>query len=460
MSLELGNNPFPLSLKALSNKYQVLYNRNFRLLWFSSLIAMMGDFFMFVAMPFLVMNLTENRAAIGGIMAVGGIPRALFMLFGGFLSDRFSPLPIMKLSRLIFCILLAGMAVLIMGGNVRLWMLYAFSGIMGIIGAFGMPASMAILPRLVGYDDLPPANALTGSSSQLIGAIAPAFVGIAVLYLSSEPLSAVFKGMWPAIADLPKRADMQGIGLAYGIDAIAVFLSMFALWAIRMENGDGNGHGMPGHPGVLDSIKEGFTYVWADASLRAFIVYMAVTTFVAMGPQMVAMPVLADERLGGMRSYGAMMSASGAGAVLGSLFAGVFTPRNRSLGIIMMVFAVLRGLGTAAFAYIVTTTQAILIMGVMGLVMGYTSILFMTWIQRRVQMSLLGRVMSLVMLSVMGLQPLSQAFTGWFLDTAGLTPLFLGIGAFLSITASLALFSKDIRRMGLPSERELTGGEN
>jgi len=70
---------------------------------------MLGDFFLFVAMPFLVMNLTEDRAAIGGVLAVGGIPRALFLLFGGAFSDRFSPLVMMKLSRVVLCLKLAGM---------------------------------------------------------------------------------------------------------------------------------------------------------------------------------------------------------------------------------------------------------------------------------------------------------------------------------------------------------------
>jgi len=171
---------------------------------------------------------------------------------------------------------------------------------------------------------------------------------------------------------------------------------------------------------------------------------------------MVAMPVLADERLGGMRSYGVMMSANAAGAVFGSLTAGAFTLNDRMLGVIMMLFAMLRGAATGLFAYIGTTGQAIAIMAAMGALMGYSSILFMTWIQRRVDMTLMGRVMSLVMLAVMGLQPLSQAFTGWFLDVAGLTPLFLGIGVFLVITGGVALFSRDIRRMGLPPDRELT----
>lgn len=449
MSFDMGGSPLPTRLSSLRSKVTVLRNRNFRLLWISSLIAMMGDFFVFVAMPFLVMNLTEDRAAIGGILAVGGIPRAIFMLFGGVFSDRFSPLPIIKLSRVTFCVMLIGMATMILNENVDLWMLYAFSGLMGIIGAFGMPAQMAILPRLVGFDELAPANALTAGTSQLIGAVAPAAVAILVLYLSTGPLGEILSGIWPAMADLPKRADMQGIGLAYAIDATTVFLSMFALWAIRIEK-DNEAAKMPAYSGAIASIKEGFQYVWEDKSLRAYIIYMALTTFVAMGPQMVGMPVLADDRLDGMRSYGAMMSASAAGAFFGSLIAGVLSPSNRVLGSMMMIFAMFRGLGTWLFAYISTTTEAIVIMAVMGLLMGYISILFMTWIQRRIQLDFMGRVMSLVMLSVMGLQPLSQAFSGWFIDAVGLTPLFVGIGIFTSVSAALALLSRDIRRMGEP----------
>jgi len=454
-NFDLGDRERPLSLTSLRKKFELLSNRNFRLLWISSLIVMMGDYFMFVAMPFLVMNLTEDRAAIGGIMAVGGIPRAIFILFGGVFSDRFSPLVMMKYSRVLFGVMMLGMSVLIMNEHVTLWMLYLFSALMGTIGAFGMPAQMAILPRLVERKDLAPANALTGGTSQLISAIAPAIAGIAVLYLSTAPMNSILNGVWPAIADLPKRADLHGIGLAYAIDAVTIILSMYALWAIKLD--EAQDAGMPTQPGILASIKEGFEYVWSDSALRAFIIYMAVTMFVSMGPQSVGMPVLADDRLEGMRSFGAMMSASGIGAVLGSLIAGVLTPSNRALGTIMMLFAVIRGFATVLIAFIDSSLQGMVLMAITGLLMGYSSIIFMTWIQSRVQLEFLGRVMSLVMLSVMGLQPLSLAFSGWFIDVIGLTALFVGVGIFMSIAAALALFSRDIRRMGEPPDRGQTG---
>lgn len=438
-----------LGIRKLYRRFDLLRNRNFRLLWVSSLISMMGDFFLFVAMPFLVMNLTEDRSAIGGVLAVGGIPRALFLLFGGAFSDRFSPLVMMKVSRVIFCILLAVMSVLILVERVNLIGLYIFSGVMGTIGAFGMPAGMAMLPQLVKREDLASANALTGGASQLISALAPAIVGVVVIYLSTEPMQAIMSGIWPAIVDLPKRADMQGIGLAYSIDVVLILTSMVPLWAIRVAS---EVKTVAVRDGIMNSIKEGFTYVWQDTSLRAFIIYMSITTFVSMGPQMVGMPVLADDRLDGMRSFGIMMSASGLGAVMGSLLAAVLRPSNRSLGTIVMLLAVIRGIGTFSISRIETTTQGVILMAILGLLMGYSSIIFMTWIQKRVEIAFLGRVMSLVMLAVMGLQPLSQGFSGWYIDVAGLTALFVGMGVFMTVTPLLALCSRDIRRMGEPKD--------
>ena len=133
------------------------------------------------------------------------------------------------------------------------------------------------------------------------------------------------------------------------------------------------------------------------------------------------------------------------------------TPSNRALGTMMMLFAVVRGGATALIAFIESSLQGMVLMAITGLLMGYSSIIFMTWIQSRVQMEFLGRVMSLVMLSVMGLTPLSLAFSGWFIDVVGLSALFVGVGIFMSLAAALALFSRDIRRMGEPPVRSPAG---
>jgi MFS family permease len=244
---------------------------------------------------------------------------------------------------------------------------------------------------------------------------------------------------------------MQGIGLAYAIDALLIIVSMIPLWLIKLET-------EPKQPNqtdsIMTSIQDGFSYVWQDASLRAFIIYMTITTFVSMGPQMVGMPVLADDNLNGMRSFGVLMSAQGLGAVFGSLLAAFATPAASLLGPVVMTLAIVRGFGTLLIAAITSDQQGILLMTTMGILTGYSSIVFMTWVQKRVSLEYIGRVMSLVMLAVMGLQPLSQGFSGWFIDFAGVTTLFISIGFFMIITPFFALLSADIRNMGEPKKTQ------
>src|SRR5258708_16160356 len=77
--------------------------RNFRLLWIGEGISLLGDQFYMIALPWLVLQLTGSALALGTVMALAGIPRALFMLVGGAFVDRFPPpsvLIFLKFSRL------------------------------------------------------------------------------------------------------------------------------------------------------------------------------------------------------------------------------------------------------------------------------------------------------------------------------------------------------------------------
>ncbi len=66
--------------------------KEFRRYWIGVAISVFGDHLTFIALPWLVLKLTGDPLAMGSVIAIAAIPRALFMLFGGALSDRFSPL--------------------------------------------------------------------------------------------------------------------------------------------------------------------------------------------------------------------------------------------------------------------------------------------------------------------------------------------------------------------------------
>ena len=132
----------------------VLKIRNFRLLWIGEGISLLGDQFYMIALPWLVLSLTGNALAVGTVMAMAGIPRALFMLVGGALTDRFTPRKLMINSNLARMVLTGLLAALVATNLIQIWMLYGFALFFGLADAFFFPAQSAIVPQLVDKDRL------------------------------------------------------------------------------------------------------------------------------------------------------------------------------------------------------------------------------------------------------------------------------------------------------------------
>lgn len=57
--------------------------RDFRLLFAGSTTSLLGDQFALIATPWLVLKMTGDPLVLGFVLALEGIPRAVFMLLGG-----------------------------------------------------------------------------------------------------------------------------------------------------------------------------------------------------------------------------------------------------------------------------------------------------------------------------------------------------------------------------------------
>jgi MFS family permease len=116
------------------------------MLWIGEGISLLGDQFYLIALPWLVLSLTGNALPVGTVLATAGIPRALFMLVGGALTDRFTPRKLMLGSNLARMILTGLLAALVLTNLIQLWMLYGFALLFGLADAFFFPAQTAIVP--------------------------------------------------------------------------------------------------------------------------------------------------------------------------------------------------------------------------------------------------------------------------------------------------------------------------
>jgi uncharacterized HhH-GPD family protein len=64
--------------------------RDYRLVWFGESVSLLGDQFHYVALAWLVLQLTGSGLALGTVLLASSLPRGAFLLFGGVLADRVS----------------------------------------------------------------------------------------------------------------------------------------------------------------------------------------------------------------------------------------------------------------------------------------------------------------------------------------------------------------------------------
>src|SRR5262245_48894255 len=106
---------------------RVMSLRNFRLLFTGAFISLLGDHFALIATPWLVLQLTKDPLLLGTVLALEGIPRAAFILFGGAITDRLSPRRVMLIANITRFILTALMALVVFTGLIQVWMIYVFA---------------------------------------------------------------------------------------------------------------------------------------------------------------------------------------------------------------------------------------------------------------------------------------------------------------------------------------------
>src|SRR5260221_5122342 len=406
---------------------------NFRLLWIGEGISLLGDQFYLIALPWLVLQLTGSALALGTVMALAGIPRALFMLVGGAFVDRFSPRAVMMASNFARLVLVALLSTLVLTNHIRVEMLYGFALAFGLADAFYFPGQSAIVPKLLKEDQLQAGNTFVQGTAQLSLFLGPVLAGGLIALLGHA-------------ASADSAPSTQGIGIAFGIDTLSFVASLVCLNLIRVP-------GVTKQAGkqqnVIAAIKEGFAYVWSRPVLSVLFLLLVAMNFLVLGPVVVGIPVLAATRLAeGAAAFGIIMSAFGGGALLGIILSSVLpTVKPEHFGSMLMFIISFMGFGVALMPLFASTPVVAAIMLLIGITNGYVNIHFFTWLQKRIPQELMGRVMSLLMFSSVGLAPVSNALAGAILQI-NLNALFIGGGVLMAALSLLSILLPAVRQMG------------
>jgi len=412
----------------------LLREPNFRWMMSGAVISALGDQFTMIALPWLVLQLTGSALTMGLVIAVMGVPRAIFILFGGALVDRYSPKSVLMLTKYVNGALLAALAAMVFSQQVSLPLIYALALGIGLASAFSIPAGTSMLPHVVAPPHLPMANGIMMGTRQLTMLAGPLLAGLLfVLFGDGSGAGPVAGG---------KTASMNGIAFAFAFDAFSFFASAWTLSKVALLPAPPKGAPEP----ILRAVGAGLAMVWNDIALRTCMLYWALCAFVVSGSMQVALPVLANTRLAGASALALILGVHGAGTLLGmALTGGTGKFRFRNFGTTVLIADIIAGLLLIPLGEVSATWQAALLLLPLGMLAGFVQVAVFSWIQQRVPRAMLGRAMSIFMFIFMGVAPLSAAITGWLMDKLTLVQLFAGAGTFLILAAGLAYLLTPMR---------------
>ncbi|MEI3893994.1 MULTISPECIES: MFS transporter [Bacillus] len=359
----------------------LLKNTNFLFLWAATLFSSFALAFFTFSQTWYIAKTLNLEASLGVVFVALSVPRLIFMIIGGAVADKFPKKNIMFYSNIIRAILVATILTWFIVGDVTLYTFALFALFFGLADAFFWSADGSILPELVEKNRLTQANSLTQMTNQASVILGPVLGGILIKFTNYETIFSITI-------------------LLLIVAAILVQKIQFTM--PEQQNTD---------KGMFTSIKEGILYVKESPFLSTFLLCSAFLNLFLIGPMQVGFPLFVKNVLHGDSLQFSYLEASvGGGMAIGAVIVGLKNI-NRRRGLFCIIMMLLSGVFFLSINFSTVLWQALLAGMFYGITIAMAIVPLMAMIQSTVKEEMMGRVMSLLMLSSMGFIPLSYAFT-------------------------------------------------
>jgi MFS family permease len=415
------------SKPSMRKALEVFSNRNYRVLWTSTLFSFTGMGMQQVARSLLAWQLTESYRAVGFVALSFGLPMLLLALVGGSLADRFEKRNLTLMTQGSTAIVMLVTALLITADLITFRILFVVGLVQGTFFALGMPARTPLMAEAVGPEKLMSAIAMSNAAMNFTRLFGPASVGVIL--------------------------TVSGIGAVYYTQS-ALFVVSFLLMLLvptglgatrraEVEAGPGSRIGIRPQGSMLHEIGLGLKYAWGHPRLRLLFTMMFVVTMVGM-PHIMLLPGFVQEDLGKSESaFGWLQAVSGVGALVASLGVAAFTEFERKpliqwiSGVTVGLGLLLLGFGSMAFGF----PGAVVAVVVLGLAFTAFQTLNNTMLMAETDPEYYGRMMSIMMMSFSGMS-LMAAPLGLLADKIGPVNTFAGEGGVILVAMLVVVVTR------------------
>ena len=381
---------------------RALSQRNYRLYALGHVAHVHGWWGNRLGIGWLTWELTEQATWLGIITVAGMLPAMVTAPFAGAFADRHGHRKTAITAGLIGTAITTSLGLLALTGHINLQILVLLAILQGSIFGFEFPARQALIPQLVGRQNISAAVAFNSTTFQLGTFVGPV---LAALLITSFNAGAAI--------------------LAYGASTAWMVL-MIRLIDIAPFARDEAASG-----GIIADMRAGFRYVAGERAI-GLLFLLTVTTGFFLRPYTDLMPGFAAEVFErGAEGLGALNSASGFGALLVAIW---LLTRSRTQGLvtILVVSSLITTLALIGFAATPYFIPALFILALVagGLIAAQVSAYSLVQTLARADMR--GRVISINISIGMGAPALGTLSIGWLADR-------IGLGAAMTIAAALAM---------------------
>jgi MFS family permease len=371
--------------------------RDFRRLWTASAISSLGDGAMLAAGPLFVASQTSDPLLVAAAMFAQQLPWLLFSLIAGAYVDRLERRRLIVVVNVVRAAAVGGLALGAALDAAGLPVVYAALFLLGTGDTVARNAETALLPSLVGEERLAAANARIFGATTM-GA-----------QLAGPPLGAY---LFAIAAALP-----------FGIDAasfVAAAVLVAGIHGARPAPNDREAKSL------RHEVAVGLRWLWEHRALRllAFCICAMNITF---SGAMAVYVVYAKERLGlGAIGYGALLTVSAVGGLLGTGFVARLESRFGA-SLLLRVGLLLEAATHVGLALTRNPWVAGGIMAVFGVHALVWSVVTLSLRQRVVPSDMLGRVNGVYYLFSVGGSAVGALLGGVVAHVFGITaPFWIG----------------------------------
>ena len=392
---------------AVPHSLRAFRHRDFRLYFAGQGISQTGTWLQTIATSWLIYELSGSAFLLGLASFAQFIPMLVLGPFAGVLIDRQRKRKVLLITQSFALTQALVMLTLVALGHVQVWQLIAANLVLGIVNAFDSPARQAQLVELVGgKEDLP--NAIAFSSILMNGArfIGP-MIGGAVI--------AAFGVIW----GFALNTLMRG--------AVIVALLLIRAKPTSTEKAT---------TGWVDQLAAGFRYAYGFLPTRSALLLVAAVSFCVQPYQSLAPYFARDVFHGGSETLGYLIGAGGLGALSGMVHLAI-RPSVRGLLSQMPIAAAAAGAALIVFSFATSLWIAMPMLFLVGMGAMITGASTNTVLQTIVEDRMRARVVSIYMMSFMGVAPVGALVAGALAERIG-PPATLALGGAVAACAALA----------------------